>query len=295
VENFRPVLLFALAGFLFWNSCNIIDPEEPIPAYVYVGPFSLVNNPDIQAGSLDQRITHVFAYLGNDFLGIYTLPAIIPVLYEGKQELSLDPAIRENGVSSTVGIYPFYERYTRSVDLVPGQVDTLSPVTRYRADTRIHFVEDFESGLPIFSDDRDGNDQTFVDVTTEEVFEGARSGIVRLDTLNAIFDHGTSKAQLFHLQDGGKVFLEVNYKTDIDILFGLLEIDDLGQVFGYYEYGLLAKDSWGKVYFNLTDLVTVTNSENYRIAVGGTLPIVNGKFSLLEAKVYLDNIKLISF
>ena len=288
-------ILIPLAGILLGSSCNLINPEEQVPAYIYVKPFSLQINPDINAGSLDHRISHVFAYAGNDFLGIYSLPALIPVLLEGEQEILLDAGIRENGVSSTIGIYPFYERYQRTLGLVPGEVDTLSPVTRYRTNAKFHFIEDFESGLPIFSEDRDQNALTFVDVTTEGAFEGAKSGIVRLDTLNPLFDVGTDRNQLFSLQDGGKTYLEVNYKSEVELLFGLLEIDNTGQAFSYYEFGLLPRDTWNKVYFNLTELVAITNAENYQIAVTGGLPVENGKFTLPAGKVYLDNVKLVSF
>ncbi|MBK6905150.1 MAG: hypothetical protein IPH04_20700 [Saprospirales bacterium] len=293
--KYLPILYFSLAGILLLGSCDLINPEEQVPAYVYVQPFSLQANPNIDAGSLDHRITHVFAYVGSEFLGIYSLPALIPVLLEGEQEVLLDPGIRENGVSITIGIYPFYERYQKTLDLSPGKIDTLSPVTRYRSNSKVHFIEDFESGLPIFSEDRDQNALTFLDVTTEEVFEGANSGFVRLDTLNAFFDAGTDRNQTFMLGEGGKVFLEVNYKTDIDVLFGLVEIDNTGQAFSYYDYGLLPRETWNKVYFNLTDLVTTTNAEEYQIAVTAGLPFQNGKFTLPEAFVYLDNIKLISF
>ena len=293
----RHLILFFLPGFLTlqFSACNLINPEEQIPAYIYVEPFTLQANPDIEVGSLDHKISHVFAYVGNAYLGVYSLPALIPVLQEGEQPLILDAAIRDNGVSTTIQIYPFYERYEHTIDLQPARIDTIQPVTRYRSNTHVHFIEDFEAGTPIFSEDRDGNDQTFMDVTTEEVYEGNRSGIVRLDTLNVFFDVGTDRANLYPLVDGGRIYLEVNYKTDIDLIFGLAEIDNAGNALSNYEYGLLARDTWNKVYFNLTELVLTTNADGYQVLLTGGLPIVNGKFALSQANVYLDNIKLISF
>ncbi|MCB9283793.1 MAG: hypothetical protein H6563_06945 [Lewinellaceae bacterium] len=293
----RPSLLFFLPILLAlqFSACNLINPEEQIPAYIYVEPFTLKANPDVEVGSLDQKITHVFAYVGNAYLGVYTLPALIPVLQEGEQPLALDAAIRDNGVSTTIAIYPFYERYEQLIDLQPAQVDTIKPVTRYRSNTHVYFIEDFEAGIPIFSEDRDGNDQTFMDVTTDEVYEGNRSGIVRLDSINPIFDVGTDRADLYPLVGGGRIYLEVNYKTDIDLIFGLAEIDNAGNALSYYEYGLLARATWNKVYFNLTELVLSTNADGYQVLLTGGLPIQNGKFALSKANVYLDNIKLISF
>jgi len=284
-----------LAAAIAFSSCELINPEEQVPAYLYVQDFTLQNNPEIEAGSLNHRISHVYAFAGTEFLGVYALPALIPVLLEGEQQIILDPGIRENGISSLIQVYPFYERYQTTAKLQPAQIDTLAPSTRYRNNIKIHFIEDFEAGLPIFSDIRDGNPDTFMDPTTEEVFEGFRSGLIRLDTLNAFFDLGTSRSRLFPLRGGGRIYLELNYKTDINFVLGLLEIDQMGNALSYFDFGVLARDSWNKIYFNLTDLVTVTNADEYQIAITGGLPISGGQFSLPQANVYLDNIKLISF
>lgn len=276
-------------------SCELINPEEPIPSYIYIEPFTMVENPDIQAGSLDHRISHVYAYMDNEFLGIFSLPALIPVLKEGDQELLIDPAVRDNGISSNVQIYPFYERYTTQLTIEPGKIDTIQPRTRYKSDINIHFIEDFETGQPIFSEERDGNAQTFMDLSNEEVFEGFASGVIRLDTANILFDAATGRDQLFDLRQGGRIYMEVNYKGETDIIFGLIEIDNLGNTESYYEFGLLPRDTWNKVYFNFTDLVILTGADNYQVVVTCGMPFQNGTFTRTEAEVFLDNIKLISF
>lgn len=290
----RRAILFLFSAALI-AGCELINPEEPIPSYLYIEPFVLRENPEIQAGSLDHRISHIYAYMDNEFLGIFSLPALIPVLKEGNQELLIDPAVRDNGISSDVQIYPFYERYTTQVSIEPGKIDTIKPQTRYKTNIAIHFIEDFESGTPIFSEDRDGNGQTFMDLSTLEVFEGFRSGVIRLDTANILFDAATGRDQLFSLRQGGRIYMEVHYKAETEILFGLIEIDNLGNTESYYEFGLLPRDTWNKVYFNLTDLVTVTNADNYQVVATCGLPFQNGVFTRTEAEVYLDNIKLISF
>lgn len=299
MKSYLFYLLRGSAGFfalvLLLPACELINPEEQIPAYIYVEPFTLQENPDVVAGSLDEAITHVFAYSGTDFLGIFSLPALIPVLQEGPQTIELDPGIRDNGISASIQIYPFYERYAKEVVLEPGRIDTLLPVTRYRSNIRIHFIEDFEAGIPIFSEDRDGNENTKLEASTEDIFEGGRSGRILLDTLNPFFDVGTDRSQLFDLRTGGRTYLELNYKTDVELLFGVVEIDNLGSAQSYFEYGLLPRASWNKVYFNLTEVVRVTNADAYQIAITGGLPISNGAFALPEGRVYLDNIKLISF
>lgn len=290
----RNNILFLLFTALI-AGCNLINPEETIPSYIYIEPFTMVENPDIQAGSLDHRISHVYAFMDNEFLGIFSLPALIPVLKEGEQELLIDPGIRNNGISSDVQIYPFYERYTTQLNIEPGKIDTIKPRTRYKSGIKVHFIEDFESGQPIFSEDRDGNSATYMDLTNEEVFEGFASGVIRLDTANILFDAATGRDQLFDLRQGGRIYMEVNYRNETDILFGLIGIDNLGNTESFYEFGLLPRDTWNKVYFNLTDLIILAGADNYQVVVTCGLPFQNGAFTRTEAEVYLDNIKLISF
>jgi len=278
---------------LFLSSCDIINPEEKIAAYVYVDFFELEDNPNVSEGSLDHSINNVQVFVDGDYLGIYTLPALVPVLQEGEKVIFLDPVIRLNGQTFTLGIYPFYERYTGSVDLIPTEVDTVHPVVRYTDGINFAFVEDFELGGTIFDLDRDGNEETFLDVTTEEVFEGDRSGVIFLDRENAFIDVGTTQSDLFPLGEAQQIWLEVNFKSEVGVLYGLLGYDNLGAIASSFNYGTLAKEEWRKIYFNLTADVIESGFDDYGIAITAGLPFEGGDFTLDSARIYLDNIKLI--
>ena len=289
-------LLWFLIPLLGLASCDLINPEEEVPAYLYIDEFTLGPNPNINHGSLSSRITNAYVFVGGDVLGLVSLPALLPVTLTGEQEVIIDPMIRDNGVAATVNLYPFYQRFSVTIDLQPTQIDTIHPATRYRDDAKFAFIEDFEFTGNIFDDDRDGNDATFVDTTTVEVFEGNGSGRIHLTKDDPFIEVATDLDQLFDLNDAGRAYLEVNYKTDIDVIFGYIGHNISGSPIPEFVFGVNPKDSWNKIYFNLTDIILTTNfDKGYQIVITAGLPIAGGEIAVEEGDIYLDNIKLVYF
>ena len=97
------------------------------------------------------------------------------------------------------------------------------------------------------------------------------------------------------MQEEARIFLEVNYKTDVNLLFGLIGVEPGVGTFPNYEFGLVPKDEWNKVYFELTDQVILSDFENYQIGLQAAIPFSNGDFTLDTARIHLDNLKLITF
>ena len=288
---------FILIISLLFSSCDIINPSEDIPAFLYIEPFQLTTNAAFE-GTNSEKITEVWVFVGTDFTGAYTLPAIVPILETGERSIILQAGIKDNGVSSLPEIYPFYESATFDMTLVPGQTDTLQPKTSYIQDIVFSFIEGFEDANHIFTDDIDGNPETNLVSSNEEVFEGNRSGKIFLNQDNPTVQIGTSVNQLFSgLQDKGAfIYLEVNYKSDVAVSWGIaVHPESSFDRALVYDPGFLAKEEWNKIYFNLSQLVFDNQNAQYQIILGAQLPIQDGAFSLEEATIYLDNIKLVHF
>ena len=283
----------ALLAIVLLPACDLINPDEKIPAYLYVGLFEVADNPNVAEGSLDQQITNAQVYVGNEYLGLFTLPTVVPVLQEGTQTVYLDPVVKENGRTFSLNIYPFYQRVEYQLDLVPAQTDSLYPVTAYTDETVFGFIENFELGSSIFEVERDGNENTFMDVSTEVVYEGNRSGWIFLDEDNILVDVGTAEDQLFELAAANDVWLEMNVRSDVDVFVGLVGYDNVGNTASEFEWGALAGEEWRKLYFNLTPQVILSGFEEYAIALTAGLPVENGSLVLKEANLYFDNIKLL--
>ncbi len=287
----RYIWTTALMLSLSLSACTFIDPPEPIPAWLQIEPFVLQPNPTINEGSLSANVTHAWVSAGGQVLGIVNVPSKIPVLATGSQDILIDPVIKANGSIYYLRIYPFYERIQLTTTLEPDQVRVITPQTRYRDDAIFALIEDFE-GPHLFNDDRDQDPQTHMRITTQpdEVFEGNASGFIQLTTDNPTIEVATEP--VFDLLDGGKIFLEINYRSpDIDILFGLLGKEG-DKFFPNYNYGIRTKAQWNKIYFDLTDDILQSQfDEGYKLGIFATL---QGS-EKTEARVWIDNIKLVHF
>lgn len=283
---------FALFSFLLLgSSCDIINPEEQVPAYLDIQPFTLTTSPGPQ-GTTSEKITEVWVFIDGQFLGMYDLPATVPVLSVGSTEIRLEAGVRDNGVSSTPEIYPFYEPYVINLDLEANKTATILPSTRYLPETRFAFIEDFEDNRPrIFTETVFG--ETEVNRTQADVFEGNYSGQFSLLRDERPLVEITSAASFSELQgDGVFVYLEVNYKSDAPVAWGIA--GELGAGTGqqqFYDPGFTPSSEWNKIYFNMTRLIFDAALDDYKFAFQAFLT----ETSPDSANVYLDNIKLVHF
>ena len=292
-QLFFIISIFSLCGL---SSCDLINPEEEIPAYIYIEEFSF--STDIASeGSASTKITEGWLSVGGDFLGAYSLPALVPVLAKGNQMITINPGIKDNGIISTPEIYPFYDPFVIEVELEANVIDTIRPNSGYLDNVQFAFVEDFERENHVFQDDLDGNEGTRIVLTDEEVFEGNFSGQIRLDRENAFIEVATLDRYRDLISNGAVVYLEVNYKSEVPVLFGLVGHEEgiFNQGLTFYDPGFTAKDEWNKIFFNMTPLIFENNFPEYQFSIQTILPIENGDFTMENANIWLDNIKLLHF
>ncbi len=285
----RHLLRIALLALLI-PSCDLINPPEEIPSYLYVADFDYQTNPFVPDDTHTTNITHAYVFIGDESMGLFTLPATVPVFQQGEQPLLIDPVIPENGLYSNLKINPFYKRFEGTAYLSPAQTDTVHPTTSYIDQTHIAFLENFEGNSVFFNYERDGDDSTQMELTNFMPREGLGAGYILLTSEHPVIDVATPASQLFELKDKNIIYLETDYKTEAELRFGLIGFDATGPIGSSYEFGILPKDDWHKIYFNLTDQVRVSGFNEYQIALTAALP--EGKDS---AKIYLDNIKLLYY
>ncbi len=282
------LLLFTFSAV----SCDLINPDEKIPAYIYVEPFQL--NTNNTQGSNSSRITDTWLTVNGNFLGAYTLPALIPVLAEGQQTIMLDAGIKDNGIAATPEIYPFYQNYTAKLELQPNETDTLRPVIGYRNDTKFAFIERFENDAHAFRDLRAGNDFNRIQLTAEGAFEG-KSALIRLSKDFPAAELATVNAYRDLTAKGILVYLEMDYKSEATVVFGVQGIKNGVAGNPVFDPGFLPSANWNKIYFNLSPLLAGGNFDEYKILMQTVLPNSNGVFTQNNANVWLDNIKLVHF
>ncbi len=286
-------LLLAVGVVLCFSTCDLVNPEESIPAYIYVPDFQLTTTAG--QGTNSNKITDVWLSVNGNFLGVYTLPALIPILAEGEQTIILEAGIKDNGINATPEIYPFYKPFEIKRNLKPNVVDTIRPVTTYRDNARFSFIEPFEQESHLFQDLRTGNNFNRIQITREGAFEG-NAAWIRMDTNNPILELATNIRFEDLKAKGGLVYLEVNYKSEVPVIFGLIGYPE-GAATGVplYDPGFLPSNEWNKIYFNLSSLLIGSIYSEFQIAFQSVLPNQNGVFTQNSASIWLDNIKLVRF
>lgn len=287
----RAITILLTACLL--TTCDLINPEETIPSYVAIESIDFVaTNP--AHGTSNHKIVEAWVTVDDEFIGVYDLPATIPILTSGPVEIKVDAGIKDNGIGRLPEIYPFFEPYRVNVNLQPAETTMLQPKVSYRNNLNFALIEDFETGSNIFIDELDGDESTGVNLTTEDVFEGNASGIIRLTRENPTVEVATDFARKYRdLQSKGvPVYLELNYKTDVEVAFGIIghEIGVFTPPERLYEPVLFPKATWNKVYLNLSAAVFELQTPEYQISLIAVLSP-----DLEAGNIWLDNIKLIHF
>ncbi|MFM7054259.1 MAG: hypothetical protein ACKOX7_05905 [Bacteroidota bacterium] len=288
-------LFFVVAFLSAWifSSCNLINPEENAPGFIQVNDFVFNPTPtSIEMGSSNStKIKDVWVYVDNKFLGAYELPAKFPVLKTGKQKILLTPGIELNGIASTRSPYPFYKGYVTEEVIPENGTLTINPTTQYFDAVQCAFCESFDgSGFSLAPTDQSDTIMYQLAPGDTNVFEGAGSGVVYLDTTNTQFEF--SSTTFYELPgSGAAVYLEMDYKCSQEMQVGLyidLPSSGLEQV---PIYVLNPSQDWNKIYIQLGYVVsTYSYSNKFKIYLKGIKNSGSQKSSF-----YFDNIKVVHF
>lgn len=285
------LLAFSLLG------CDLFDEEEQIPAYLYVEPFSFeVDDPDAQ-GAASALIAYGWVYVDGQYFGAYEFPARVPVLAEGVSEVTVLPGIRDNGSVLSPQVYAFYERYDENRELLPGQTDTIRPLTRYQENLNFAFLEDFEGGHPFVLDLLGNQSEDMVIVLDPDPpFDGGagRLSVNEDDPVSGVVTQPTFTGLP---TNGSPVYLELDYRTEVNLRVGLVAFDIQGNVLPITTLVLRPNESWNKVYFSLAEPLNevVVNGVAFKIVLSAELPSTNEGFTISEGIALVDNVKLIYF
>jgi hypothetical protein len=292
MTKLRLTLGFLVIVVLLMSGCI---KENQQPAYIYIDNIFFEADTSLGQGSSSSDIVDVWPSIDGQQLGANNLSATFPVILDqnfATNSIKISAGIKENGISNTRVIYPFYEPYVVNLILTPGKVDTFRPTLNYAANATVIIVEDFEQPhLAVFTDDIDENPNTEMINQTTDVFEGTYSGLLVLDSAN-LDCTVASTPRYSNLQPPGtsfQVYLEMNYKTNSPFQVGLIAHYGSGSE-TIYKGGANASTEWKKIYFNITTEIFGANAPEYSIL----FRVINNQ-SLEQPLIYLDNIKLLHF
>ncbi|WP_276132198.1 hypothetical protein [Polluticoccus soli] len=280
--------IFFLVLLISGSGCNVINPSESIPTYVRIDSFSFVTKDYAREGSGSQKVTSAWVYFNNQAIGTFRLPATVPIVMDGPGDVNIIPGVALNGLSFETQ-YPFFSTYDTSIAVAQGKTISITPKINYLESAKFQWKEDFELGIgnrfvEVNSDKAE--DTSITRVTDERVFEGGGSGYVQLDSKHPSSEIITNDP--FTITQG-KSYLELNYQGTTSFVVGL-QTTQSGNIVFEYIGGVKAKDSWNKIYFDLSAFTAKYQTGSYRLMIKTTLDS-----GLSEGYVLLDNIKVVSF
>lgn len=276
-----------LTGVWICTGCEVINPSETLPTTIKVEPFDF--QVEDGQGSAMNKITEVWVYANNSFVGAFLPPAQIYYLPEGSTQFTFRPGIRNNGIANDAIVYPLFTGYTMTLNAAAGQVFEVQPITSYKPETTFAFLSDFELGNP-FVDNRDTVAASKMVQSNLDVFEGQYSGRIVMSKAAHFIEVGHSIPISDLPADGTPVYLEFRYKSETEMSIGLLGIDLTGQSFSNFFYLVKPSENWNMLYIELTDLVKASALPGYKILFRSQYPSGGTQD---EYNIYLDNIKVV--
>jgi len=295
--NLIAAILTTCVALLFTvTSCEIINPEEDIPAYIQIDTVVL-NSVENETGTPAHRITDVWVSVGETFLGAFPLPATIPVLDEGNRPLIVDAGVIVDGFTAKRMIYPFYTRLLSDIDLTRTEITTVVPEFDYLPidELDVLLLEDFDfGGGTVMGEDLDGNPATVIISNTDpiNVFEGQASGSIELNNVDNRAIVG-SNLPYNTVDDGTRpIFFEMHYKSDSNIEVGVFGYnEDFIRVGVNFFQFFKARENWTKVYVDLKDPISDLRG-NFGFKYFQMVLRIDKSNDQSKSFTYLDNLKI---
>jgi hypothetical protein len=197
------------------------DKTEDVPAYLEIP--AMVTSTQPGQGDPTSNITDIRISAAGKNLGVWELPARIPVMATGTVDLEIQPSIKRNGMFDDRLVYPFYTIWQGTIDLAPSGTSTLTPQVGYRNGISF-WLEPFDAAGTLLS--------TASNLDTLKIFtpsshpqlvrDGSPVGAVTVTAANSSFRLLTDED--FPLASG-PVFLEMDYSSDIALTVGVVYVN----------------------------------------------------------------------
>lgn len=294
----KNLLLIVILSVLV-SGCTIFDKPELIPSYINVDEFTLVTLSG--EGTNSHKIKDAWVFVDKQFIGVYELPARIPIIANGEHQVEIYPGIYKNGVQAERVIYPFYTHFDTTYNLIADETIEVSPVIGYEQDLR-WWIEDFEDPAFKWTLFTTNSDTTMIVAKPAEysdLFEG-NAGLIKMSSNNIYCEMRTEEPMFDELptlltQDA---YMELNYKCNHQFILGLLHNNS--GLAAYSKQPIITFNpttdengvaQWNKTYLYIPD---ATNFYQTATEFDFYISLLNNQ-SLDGVEVYVDNVKVIFY
>lgn len=273
------------------TACDLINPEESLPAYIRVSEAKIRISPGNNFVSR-VGVKDVWVERGNEFLGIHQLPAVFPVFPNDRSDFFVWGGIFENGLSASRIRYPFWKPIKFDLNLVELDTLILSPTFEYFSDTLLEmpFVETFEGASSKFANNASGANPVRLNRSNLMAFQGNRAGHARF-IAGVSGDMEVVSGDFFSLPQGASndAYAEITYKNNVPFTVGLKFASSFEV--GERSEGVFFNSNmeWNTVYIHLKPLAQTTPQPS---AYG---LFIRAKSNGEAGDIFLDNIRVIHF
>jgi hypothetical protein len=238
---------------------------------------------------LTNKITGAYVYFNNQLVGVYDLPADVPVIADGPGTILVNAGIDFTGMKNFMAVYPFYNSDSFSLTPAPGKKHVFNPVITYRSAAQIRYKEDFEVGNTFIATNADLTDDTTLVRTNNPslVWNGkGGSGYIYLTNSNKYSSNINNSS--FPIASG-ESYIEIDYKCSVEFQVGLQAMSAGSPIIEPIAT-IKSNEKWNKLYIGLQTMTSKYPTGPYRITVTAELP--DGQ---TEGYIIIDNIKVISY
>lgn len=297
-------LILSLSALLL-SSCKDIDLT---PAFCEITPEDVENCMDVSNFNDNHEMSYdnaqlsvisslsfkdFWIYLDGTNLGCWEVPCRIPVLpnYSDTSTLYIYPAVRLNGLSTTLPLYPFVKPYTRKILFDREEVYTFEdePIRfEYVNEVVFPMVETFDQSAPFSSVDTIGG----TPMTVTEIDGRTVGHVALLDSNSQYFDLQTPYCIL--PCRGTSCFWEMDFKCDNEITAELAFLTTSNTI--RYEPLVVLRETdgeWKRICINLTQ-VLATNSPSTG-DMYARLMIHSAQKNDKPTHFYFDNLRIITY
>ena len=296
-----PQLLVLLLGSALLSTCDVVNPEEDLPAFIQVDDPVLIqpNGDTTRSGVPD-----VWVIQGEELAGVFEPPLVFPTTNLDDSVFFFIPGVWENTNTNEHRRYNFLEVDSAVWQLTARDTFHISPVYRYRnIDTTILFPfrEDYEDiGIQIEAIPNQRNQLNF-QRSEFNPHSGNSSGVVNFTANDTLLRLRTDDP--VDLPRQGEVWAEVAHRGDIKFSFGLMyEVAGVGgpqdrvaifipdnDIDGIIPEPPVEPDTWRTHYFFLTPIIN-TAPPNTPIWL-----FIRSDSDGKERQLFLDDIRVVNF
>jgi hypothetical protein len=270
---------------LVLTACELINPDEQIPSFLRIEEYSLVTS--ASQGIAVHKLTDAWVFVDEELVGVYELPASIPVLSAGPTKVRIEAGSRVSGLVGQRASNPFMNHFNGTIELFADSHLVFNPVMTYTGNTVFKWMEEFsDPGVSLVATSL--NDGDLVRVSGSEAYAG-QSFKMSLTESQLLVECATALA--YPLPGlGAPVYLEFSYRNNNSLYVGLIS----GTPGGVTQTSVLVLNpsaDWNHVYVNLTSVLssgTLAGAIGHQVFFG----FLRDQGVTGEAYAVLDNIKL---